>query len=241
MGKRIIAQRRGRGTSTYRSSSFKFKGEVNHRSYDSLEKEGKIEGKVVDLIHCPGHSAVLAIVKYDNGEKRYIFANKGLATNQIIESGAIAAVSQGNTLPLKNIPLGTNIYNIEGNVGDGGKYVRVAGTSATVVAKTKNNVLVQFPSKKQKSFNENCRATLGIIAGTGKKEKPFVKAGNKVKAMKAKGKLYPRTSGVAMNAVDHPFGCGRGRHIGKPKIPPRNAPPGRKVGSLRAKRTGKRK
>lgn len=240
MGKRIIAQRRGRGTSTYKSHSFKYKGEVNHRQYDNLEKKGKIVGKVVDLIHCPGHSAVLASIKYENGERCFIFANKGLFTNQVVESGMNALVLPGNTVPLKNVPLGTNVYNIEGNVGDGGKYVRVAGTSATVVAKTKNTVLIRFPSKKQKSFNENCRATLGVIAGTGRKEKPFVKAGTKFKAMKVRGKLYPKTSGVAMNAVDHPFGCGRGRHIGKSKIPPRNAPPGRKVGSLRAKKTGKK-
>tara|TARA_Y100000310_G_scaffold340387_1_gene435951 strand:+ start:5448 stop:6173 length:726 start_codon:yes stop_codon:yes gene_type:complete len=241
MGKRLIVQRRGRGTSTYRANSFRNLGEVKHRYYDEIEKANDIHGKVVDLVHCPGHSAVLAIVRYENGETCAMFASKGLSTKNVVTSGALASVEAGNTLPLKNIPLGTNVYNVESRVGDGGKFVRVAGTSATVVAKTKNKVLVQFPSKKQKSFNENCRATIGIIAGTGKKEKPFVKAGKRFHAMKAKSKLYPKTSGVAMNAVDHPFGCGRGRHIGKPKIPPRHAPPGRNVGSLRARKTGKRK
>ena len=80
---------------------------------------------------------------------------------------------------------------------------------------------------------------LGKIAGSGKKEKPLVKAGKKYHIMKAKGKLYPRTSGVAMNAVDHPFGSGRGRHAGKPLTAPRFAPPGRNVGKIKAKRTGK--
>jgi len=98
-----------------------------------------------------------------------------------------------------------------------------------------------LPSKKQKSFLPECRATIGIISGSGKKEKPFVKAGTRHHLMRAKGKLYPRTSGVAMNAVDHPFGSGRGRHIGKSQIAPRFAPPGRKVGMIRARRTGRRK
>ncbi len=241
MGKRIITQRRGRGTSTYRAHSFHFKGEVKHRPYDSLEKEGVIKGIVTDLIHCAGHSAVLANIYYENGENVFIFANQGLLTTQTISSGSTAEPKAGNTLPLKNIPLGTSVYNIEQNAGDGGKFVRAAGVSATIVAKTQDHVLVQLPSKKQKNFHENCRATIGVIAGTGRKEKPLVKAGNKFHAMKAKNKLYPKTSGVAMNAVDHPFGSGRGRHIGKPKTPPRNAPPGRNVGSLKAKRTGKKR
>ena len=98
-----------------------------------------------------------------------------------------------------------------------------------------------MPSKQQKTFLPNCRATIGVLAGSGRVDKPFVKAGKKFHAMKAKNKLYPKTSGVAMNAVDHPFGSGRGRHIGKPKTPPRNAPAGRNVGLIRAKRTGRKR
>ena len=97
-----------------------------------------------------------------------------------------------------------------------------------------------MPSKKQKQFHPNCRATVGVIAGSGKGEKPILKAGKRHHMMKARNKLYPQTSGVAMNAVDHPFGSGRGRHKGKPTIAPRFAPPGRKVGMIRARRTGRK-
>ena len=131
------------------------------------------------------------------------------------------------------------MFNIEEKVGDGGKYVRSAGSFATVVSKTKNKVAIKMPSKNIKEFNFNCRAGVGILAGAGRKEKPMLKAGKNHFIMKSKNKLYPRTSGVAMNAVDHPFGSGRGRHIGKAKTVSRHAPPGRKVGSVSSKRTGK--
>ena len=241
MGKRLIQQRRGRGTSTYKSMSFRYKGKPGHRVYDNIEKEDLVKGKVIDLIHCAGHSAPLAKVLFENGEKHLMFAPEKLSNLSEISSGFKAEVKIGNVLPLKNIPLGVSIFNIETLPGDKGKLVRGAGTSAIITSKTTNKIKIKLPSKKLKDFNPNCRACIGILSGAGKREKPFVKAGNRYHAMKAKNKLYPRTSGVAMNAVDHPFGSGRGRHIGKPKIPPRHAPPGRNVGLLKAKRTGKRK
>jgi len=140
-----------------------------------------------------------------------------------------------------DIPEGALVNNIEGMPGDGGKFIRSSGVFGTIVGKTKGKVVVKLPSKKEKSFNENCRATVGVVAGGGRLEKPFMKAGTKYFAMKTKGKLWPITSGVAMNAVDHPFGCGRGRHMGKPSIAPKFAPPGRKVGQVKARRTGRRK
>ena len=119
--------------------------------------------------------------------------------------------------------------------------MRAAGTTAVVIGKTKKAVIIQFRSKKTKEFNPECRAIVGIAAGGGRLEKPILKAGKRMKMMRAKNKLYPQTSGVAMNAVDHPFGSGRGRHIGKSKVAPRHAPPGRNVGSIRSKRTGAKK
>ena len=98
-----------------------------------------------------------------------------------------------------------------------------------------------MPSKKEKEFNANCRATIGVVAGGGRLEKPFLKAGKKWHAKRARGKLYPVTSAVAMNAVEHPFGSGRGRHMGKPNVAPRHAPPGRKVGLVRPRRTGRKR
>ena len=238
MGKNIISQRRGRGSSTYKAPSFRYIGKVIHRIYDEIEKNGVIEGKVMDIINCPGHSAPLAIVKYYNGDTSVIFAPNGLYTGQIISSGQKSQVRLGNTLPLKNIPVGTLVGNIESKMGDGGKFARSAGSFGRIVSKTNEIITIKFPSKKQRNFNPGCRAVVGILAGAGRKEKPILKAGKMYRIMRARNKLYPLTSGVAMNAVDHPFGSGRGRHVGKPKTPKKNAPPGRNVGAIRARRTG---
>ena len=240
MGKRIITQRRGRGTSTYKAHSHRWNVAINHRRYDEIEQEGSMGGVVKDLTHCAGHTAPIAIVKYDNGEYNYIFAPLGMKVGDRVNTGAKAEPTLGSTLALKNIPEGTQIYNIETRLADGGSLVRASGATAKLSTITEKVALVIMPSRKKKLFNSECRATIGKIAGGGKKEKPLVKAGNKYHAMKAKGKLYPRTSGVAMNAVDHPFGSGRGRHAGKPLTAPKFAPPGRNVGKIRARRTGKR-
>jgi len=241
MGKRIISQRRGRGTSTYRAHSFNYKGMVSHRIYDEIEKEGVLNGNVIDIMHCPGHSAPLALIEYENKERVLTLACNGMNTKQTVQSGAQAEPKLGNTLPIGNVEIGTEIFNIENSIGDGGKYVKAAGGSARVVSKSEKKVKIKFASKKFKEIDNNCRVTVGTIASTGKTDKPFVKAGNRYYAMKARNKLWPRTSGVAMNSVDHPFGSGRGRHIGKSKVAPRNAPPGRKVGPIRARRLGKKK
>ncbi|RME55518.1 50S ribosomal protein L2 [Candidatus Woesearchaeota archaeon] len=241
MGKRIITQRRGRGTSTYKSPSHRYKGQIKHRKYDDLEKTGVLFGKIVDLIHCPGHNAPLAAIEFENKEKILISAPEKVKVNDVVASGSAAPVQVGNTLPLKNIPEGTLVYNIENIPGDGGKLVRSSGSAARVLTKVGEKITIMLPSKKVKVLNSNCRATIGMVAGGGRKEKPFLKAGKKMHAMRARNKLYPRTSGVAMNAVDHPFGSGRGRHVGKPKTAPRWAPPGRNVGLLKAKKTGRGK
>lgn len=241
MGKRIIQQRRGRGTFTYKSPSHRFKGALRLRKYDDTERKKSIKGKVVEIMHCPGHSAPLVKIKYENGETILVSAPMKIKLNEEVYSGHSAPFGTGNVLPLKNIPDGVMIYNIEAKPGDGGRFVKASGVSAKILSKTDSNVVVELPSKKKKEFSMNCRAVVGEIAGGGRKEKPFVKAGKRHHAMRARGKLYPQTSGVAMNAVDHPFGSGRGRHAGKPTIAPKFAPPGRKVGMLRAKKTGRGK
>jgi len=108
------------------------------------------------------------------------------------------------------------------------------------VIKCAGKILKLMPSKKEKSFNPNCRAVVGVIAGAGRLEKPIVKAGKNHHIKKSKGKLWPRTSAVKMNVVDHYFGSGRGKNP-KSKIAKRNAPPGRRVGHLRPRRTGRKK
>ncbi len=190
------------------------------------------------LVGCAGHSAPLMFVRLDNEEKYWNIAPIGIIEGQEITLGG--AVESGNVLSLRDIPDGVSVYNIEVSPGDGGKMVRTSGAGAKVVRHLKGKVELLMPSKKRKILNEKSRATIGEIAGGGRKEKPFMKAGNVWKAKKARGKLYPRTSAVAMNALDHPFGSGRGKNIGKPQTPKRTAPPGRKVGLLRARRTGKK-
>ncbi len=241
MGKRLITQRRGRGTHTYKSPSHRYKGSIKHRNFDEVEKTGIITGKIVDIIHCPGHNAPLAKVRFENRETITIAAPEKIKVNDTVASGFKAPAKKGNTLPLRNIPDGSLVYNIESRPGDGGKLVRSSGAFARVVGHVGSSATIILPSKKQKVIDDRCRATIGIVAGGSRKEKPFLKAGKKMAAMRARNKLYPRTSGVAMNAVDHPFGSGRGRNIGKPKTPPRYAPPARNVGQIRARRTGKKK
>ncbi len=238
MGKRIITQRRGRGTFTYKAHSHRHKGEVKHPTSIATPI---LKGTVKDIVHCRGHSAPLALVKYDGGEESYSFATDNLRVGDTIYIGPSVSLEKGNTLTLSEIPEGTLIHNIEKNPYDGGKFVRCSGDFARVISRSSDVVVVRMPSKQQKNFNPKCRATIGVIAGGGRKEKPFLKAGKRMHAMRARNKLYPQTSGVAMNAVDHPFGSGRGRHAGKPLTPPRYAPPGRNVGQIRARKTGRGK
>ena len=240
MGKTIISQARGRGGPRYRAPSHRYLSSVKYLNYSEKEKTSMVIAKIIDLEHCPGHSAPLAKIQYETGEIDHIFAPENVKVDDIIQIGMNAETKYGNIKPLKSIQDGTLVYNLELRPGDGGRICRAAGSSAKIISHTKDKVIIELPSKKQKEFNELCRATIGIIAGSGKGEKPFVKAGNKFHAMQARNKLYPRTSAVSMNAVDHPFGSGRGSHAGNPTIAPRFAPPGRKVGKLRPRRTGKR-
>ena len=142
---------------------------------------------------------------------------------------------------LKDIPEGTLIFNIESKPGDGGKFVRASGTNAKVLAQSGKETVVLLPSKKKKTFLNQCRATIGIVAGAGRPEKPFLRAGTKKLKMKQKNKIWPVVSGAAMNAIDHPFGGKRSSRKGRPTIAPKYAPPGRKVGMLKPRRTGRRK
>ena len=241
MGKRIITQKRGRGGPTYRASSHRYVARATHRKYDAIEQTSMVNGRILDIVDCPGHTAPLAKIRYEDGKIIYDIAPNDIKVNSSVSSGVKAVPIIGNTLPLSNIPEGIEIFNIESKPGDGGKFCRASGSSARVVARLANKIVVRFKSRKEREFDPKCRATIGIVAGSGRLEKPFVRAGNKYYSMKARNKLWPRTSGVSMNAVNHPFGSGRGSHAGKPLTPPRYSPPGRNVGSIRARRTGSKK
>ncbi len=238
MGKRIIAQNRGKGTPTYTAPSHKYRAEIKHLKF-SVDRT--IEAKVIDIQHDPARNGPVALVQLPDGSKTYMIAVEGIGTGDVVYAGDDVEIKPGNSTFLKNIPEGTPICNVENIPGDGGRFARASGTFAIVVAREEDKVLVQMPSGKLKWFHPMCRATIGVVAGGGRVDKPFVKAGKKYHKMKSKAAKYPRVRGVAMNAVDHPFGGGKHQHVGRPKTVSRNAPPGRKVGSIAAKRTGVRK
>ena len=228
MGKRIIQQARGKGSLTYRVRKKAFKHKIKYPSQSG-------EAEILNLIHSAGHSAPLMKLKINN-DIFYNPAFNGAFVGQKISLGG--EIKEGNVTILNKIPVGTRIYNIEKNPGDGGRMMRVAGTSALLNKKlNEKKVIILMPNKKEVTLNGDCRATIGIIAGDGRTLKPFVTAGKKYYKMKARNKLWPRISAVAVNAIDHPFGSGRGKRI-KSKIAKRNAPPGRKVGHLRPRKTG---
>ncbi len=232
MGKRIIQQRRGRGTSTYRVSKKAFRYKLQ------FPKSLVGEGEVVKLINSAAHTAPIAKIKAKE-KIFYIPAFKKMVEGQKIQFEG-KEIKDGNILKLKDIPVKTKIYNIEVRPGDGGKLIKSGGSYAVLNRIVGDSIFVLMPSKKEKKFNKDCRVVIGVIAGQGRLDKPVMKAGKKYHIKKSKSKLWPRTSAVKMNAIDHPFGSGRGKRI-KSKIAKRNAPPGRKVGLIRPRRTGKRK
>ena len=237
MGKRLIQQARGKGSPTYRSPSFKFKTDGKLKRL----KPELIEGTIIDFVNCPGHTAPMAEVEYVDGEICLMPAPEGVKVGDKVAAGPGAKPAPGSIAPLRDLPEGTTIFNIESQPGDGGKFCRTSGVSARIVSKTEKNAIVLLPSKKQRSFNLTCRATVGVIAGGGRPEKPFLKAGVVYHKKRAKNKLYPRTSACKMNAVDHPFGNKRSSRKAKQKVVSRFAPPGKKVGKIASRRTGKRK
>jgi large subunit ribosomal protein L2 len=232
MGKRIIQQARGHGSGTYRVRRKAF------RFNPKYPKKLSGEGTIVKLLNSGGHTAPLAKIKYSEGSF-YIPAFRGMIEGEKINFDG-KEIKPGNIMKLGNIPVKTEIYSVESRPGDGGIFMKSAGSYGTVTKVIGNDVYVLMPSKKEKKFNKNCRAIVGTAAGSGRVDKPIVKAGKKYFIKKTKGKLWPRTSAVKVNAIDHPFGSGRGKNP-KSKVAKRNAPPGRKVGLLRPKRTGKRK
>ena len=238
MGKNLIQQKRGKGSPRYRAPSFRYKGTANFARHE----EGKvITANITDIVHSSGHSAPLMELKYSNGEMGLLQAPEGIRMGDNIEMGKNIELKSGNIMPLKDIPEGMSVYNIEAQPGDGGKFVRASGTSAKIITKMEDSIVVELPSSKRKTFSPECRAVVGTVAGSGRTEKPFLKAGNKFYAAKAKNKLWPIVSGTSMNSVNHPFGGSSSHAKGIPTQASRNAPPGRKVGKIAPKRTGRRK
>ncbi len=235
MGKQLIQQARGKGGPGYRARSFAYAGDARHARLNQAIKMGKI----IDFVKCPGHFAPLAKVQYPN-EEVLVQAAEGLKVGDIVTTGPGGEANNGNTLSLNEIPDGALIFNVESRPGDGGKFCRTSGTYARVITKTDQHVIVMLPSKKQRTFSPACRAVIGVVAGSGRTEKPFIKAGTMHFHHRSRNKRWPNPSGAAQNAVDHPFGNKRTSRKGKNKVQSKHAPPGRKVGKISARRTGRK-
>ena len=225
MGKRLIPQRRARGGSHYRSPSHRHVDDIRIPHYEA-------QGTIKDLIQAPGRTCPLAVIDFE-GKKSYQLAVEGTRVGQKISLGG-EVVKAGNILTLANIPEGTLVHNVEGQPGDGGKFVKTAGSRGKVVVLT-------MPSGELKEFNPNCRAVIGVVAGGGRIDKPLGKAGKNYLTLRSRSVANKKTKGVAMNAVDHPNGGGSHPHVGGPNCHGRNAPPGQKAGFIAPKKKVKRK
>lgn len=240
MGKRIHTRRQGRGTKVFQASTHK---RVSPAEYPAAEKyETKsLTATIEDFVHDPGRGAPLALIHCQDGREFYNPAAEGVHVGQTIQLGSDASVEIGNILPLKAIPEGTFVYNIEKFLNDGGRFVRASGGYATVIAHDDGKAVLKLTSGKTIKVGGICRATIGVVAGGGRTDKPFITAGQRHHMMRARGHKYPRVKGVSMIAALHPFGGGRHKHPGKPMTVARGTPPGRKVGLIAAAQTGRAK
>jgi large subunit ribosomal protein L2 len=236
LGKRTLVRRRGRGGKQFRAIIV---GKIAPAKYPNFKLDEHHSGTVVDIVHERGRDAPLARIHFDDNIYSYVPAPNGITVGSKIEVGIGATATARNILSLESIPDGTLICNIEKNAGDGGKLVKSAGSSALVFAHGTEGVTLKFPSGKFLTVNPKCRAMIGTISGAGRKEKPFLKAGNRAKYMQAHGRLYPTVRGIAQAAVYHPHGGGRHQHIGRQSSVGRTTPPGRKVGIIAPRKTGR--
>jgi len=245
MGRVIRGQRKGAG-GIFKSHTFHRKGAAKLRKLDYSERKGYLRGVVKEIIHDPGRGAPLAKVQFNNvyhlrKETETFIAVEGLYTGQYVYCGKKAQLAIGNVLPVGTLPEGTIISNIEEKPGDRGALARASGNYSTIIGHSENGELtrLKLPSGSKKVVSSRARATVGIVAGGGRIDKPLLKAGRAYHKYKAKRNEWPRVRGVAMNPVDHPHGGGNHQHIGHASTVRRDAPAGQKVGLIAARRTGR--
>ena len=181
----------------------------HYRLIDFKRDKVGIPAKVTAIEYDPNRSSRIALLTYVDGEKRYILAPINLNVGDVVSSGPSSDIKPGNSLPLENIPLGTQIHNIELKLGKGGQIVRGAGTFAQLMAKEKAYAMVRLPSSEVRMVLLKCNATIGRIGNTEHSSVSLGKAGRK----RWMG-VRPSVRGVAMNPVDHPMGGGEGRSSG---------------------------
>jgi len=245
MGRVIQCQRKGAG-SIFTSRSKGRKGAAKLRSLDFAERQGFIKGLVKDIVHDPGRGAPLAKVQFKDPYKyrkitETMICPEGLCTGQFVHCGKKAQLSIGNVMPIGQMPEGTIVCSLEEKTGDRGRIAKASGGYCTIVAHNPDTgrTRVKLPSGIKKLYSSRNRATLGLVAGGGRIDKPMLKAGRAYHKFRVKRNCWPKVRGVAKNPVEHPHGGGNHQHIGKPSTVRRDASPGKKVGLIAARRTGR--
>ena len=197
------------GRNSYGRITVRHRGGGNKRKYRIIDfKRDKIgSATVLRLEYDPNRSANIALIQYEDGEKRYILAPLGLKAGHKIMTGPEADILPGNALPIANIPVGTVIHNIELHPGNGAQLVRSAGTAAQLMAKENNMALLRLPSGELRNVPANCMATVGQVSNTDHENVKIGKAGRN----RWKG-IRPSVRGTVMNPVDHPHGGGEGKN-----------------------------
>ncbi len=181
----------------------------HYRLVDFRRHKDGVPGRVERLEYDPNRSANIALVLYADGERRYILAPKRVRTGDVVQSGSDAPIKPGNALPLKNIPVGTQVHCVEMKPGKGGQMARSAGASVQIVAREGNYATLRMRSGEMRRIHVNCRATVGEVGNDEHNLRKLGKAG----AKRWRG-VRPTVRGVAMNPVDHPHGGGEGRTSG---------------------------
>jgi len=177
-----------------------------YRIIDFKRTKDGIPARVATIEYDPNRSARIALLNYVDGEKRYIIAPNGLKVGDMVESGPNADIKPGNCLPLKNIPVGTEVHNVELKIGKGAQLVRSAGASAQLMAIEGDYATLRMPSGEMRKVHVNCRATIGVVGNAEHMNITIGKAGRN----RWLG-IRPENRGVAMNPNDHPHGGGEGR------------------------------
>jgi large subunit ribosomal protein L2 len=210
------------GRDTNGRISVRHKGGGHKRLYRIIDfKRDKIgiPGKVAAIEYDPNRSANIALIKYTDGEKRYIIAPKGLKVKAQVISGPNVPIEPGNALPLENIPLGFTVHNVELTLGKGGQIVRSAGSGALVAAKEGDYVTLKLPSGEMRMIFKKCYACIGAVGNEDHMNVQIGKAGrNRWLGVR------PSVRGMAMNPVDHPHGGGEGKSKGKHPVTPWGQP-----------------
>ena len=236
MGKRPGVRRRGRGGMQFRAATTQ---KLKAAKYPSFSLDEEREGEIIDLVHESGRDVPLSKVRFEDGSISFIPAPLGTRVGQRISFGLNSEIIDGNVISIQNIPDGTIVCNVEKQFGDGGSFIKTAGADATVFSHADDGVILKMPSGKFKKLNPKNRAMIGTLAGGGVEDRPFMRAGVKMMRFKSKGQKYPIVRGVAQAAYVHPHGGGRHQHVGQSSTVSRDTPPGAKVGSIAAKKTGR--